>query len=146
MKNCKEITGCDMIVALEPENLFYMTGFWGEAIGILEKNGKTTVIAPELEVGRAKEEGEPFWQVLAGLGHRLADAAAGITLVLRIIMNIIFNRSKLRLFEFLAAYNDGAGTLLKVSTSQKEKLTSCNFSHKTNKPNSEYSFVFWEKL
>ena len=51
------ITGCDMIVALEPENLFYMTGFWGEAIGILEKNGKTTIIAPELEIGRAKEEG-----------------------------------------------------------------------------------------
>ena len=46
-----------MIVALEPENLFYLTGFWGEAIGILEKNGKTTIIAPELEVGRAKEEG-----------------------------------------------------------------------------------------
>ena len=46
-----------MIVALEPENLFYMTGFWGEAIGILEKNGKTTIIAPELEIGRAKEEG-----------------------------------------------------------------------------------------
>ena len=57
MKNCKKITGCDMIIALEPENLFYMTGFWGEAIGILEKNGKTTIIAPELEVGRAKEEG-----------------------------------------------------------------------------------------
>jgi len=57
LKHCKEITGCDMIVALEPENLFYMTGFWGEAIGILEKNGKTTIIAPELEVGRAKEEG-----------------------------------------------------------------------------------------
>jgi Xaa-Pro aminopeptidase/Xaa-Pro dipeptidase len=57
LKNCKEITGCDMIVALEPENLFYLTGFWGEAIGILEKNGKTTIIAPELEVGRAKEEG-----------------------------------------------------------------------------------------
>ena len=51
------ITGCDTIVALEPENLFYMTGFWGEAIGILEKNGKTTIIAPELEIGRAKEEG-----------------------------------------------------------------------------------------
>ena len=34
-----------------------MTGFWGEAIGILEKDGKTTIIAPELEVGRAKEEG-----------------------------------------------------------------------------------------
>ena len=46
-----------MLIALEPENLFYMTGFWGEAIGILEKNWKTTIIAPELEVGRAKEEG-----------------------------------------------------------------------------------------
>ena len=57
IKNCKEITGCDTLIALEPENLFYMTGFWGEAIGILEKNGKTTIIAPELEVGRAKEEG-----------------------------------------------------------------------------------------
>lgn len=33
-----------------------MTGFWGEAIGILEKGGNTTIIAPELEVGRAKEE------------------------------------------------------------------------------------------
>ena len=30
-----------MLVALEPENLFYMTGFWGEAIGILDKDGKT---------------------------------------------------------------------------------------------------------
>ena len=47
---------CDTLVTFEPENLFYMTGFWGEAIGILEKNGKTTIIAPELEVGRAKQE------------------------------------------------------------------------------------------
>lgn len=47
--------GCDVLVAFEPENLFYMTGFWGEAIGILE-NGRTTIIAPELEAGRAREE------------------------------------------------------------------------------------------
>ena len=47
---------CDSIVAFEPENLFYMTGFWGEAIGLLEKGGKTTIISPELEVGRAKSE------------------------------------------------------------------------------------------
>jgi len=47
---------CDVLVSFEPENLYYMTGFWGEAIGILEKNGRTTIIAPELEVGRAKEE------------------------------------------------------------------------------------------
>ena len=43
-------------MTFEPENLFYLTGFWGEAIGILEKNGNTTIIAPELEVGRAKDE------------------------------------------------------------------------------------------
>ena len=47
---------CDTIVAFEPENLFYMTGFWGEAIGLLEKEGKTTIISPELEVERAKTE------------------------------------------------------------------------------------------
>ena len=50
--------GCNTLVTFEPENLFYMTGFWGEAIGLLEKNGKTTIIAPELEVGRAREESE----------------------------------------------------------------------------------------
>lgn len=47
---------CDVLVSFEPENLYYMTGFWGEAIGILEKDGQTTIISPELEVGRAKEE------------------------------------------------------------------------------------------
>ncbi len=43
------------MVAFEPENLFYMTGFWGEAIGILDKNG-CTIVSPELEMGRVKEE------------------------------------------------------------------------------------------
>lgn len=47
---------CDVLVSFEPENLYYMTGFWGEAVGILEKNGQTTIISPELEVGRAREE------------------------------------------------------------------------------------------
>ncbi len=54
LKFCNKVD-CDTLVAFEPENLFYMTGFWGEAIGILDKNG-TTIVAPELEVGRAKEE------------------------------------------------------------------------------------------
>ena len=55
LKHAQKI-GCDTLVTFEPENLFYMTGFWGEAIGLLEKNGKATIIAPELEVGRAKDE------------------------------------------------------------------------------------------
>ncbi len=54
LKFCNKLE-CDTLVAFEPENLFYMTGFWGEAIGVLEKDG-VTIIAPELEVGRAKEE------------------------------------------------------------------------------------------
>ena len=54
LKFCNNL-GCDTIVAFEPENLFYMTGFWGEAIGILDRDG-TTIIAPELEMERAKEE------------------------------------------------------------------------------------------
>jgi Xaa-Pro aminopeptidase/Xaa-Pro dipeptidase len=33
LKFCNK-AGCDTLVALEPENLFYMTGFWGEAIGV----------------------------------------------------------------------------------------------------------------
>ena len=54
-KFCNAIN-CDTLVAFEPENLFYMTGFWGEAIGILEKGRRTTIIAPELEAQRAKED------------------------------------------------------------------------------------------
>ena len=50
------VLNCDTLVAFEPENLFYMTGFWGEAIGVIEKGGKTTIIAPELEAQRAKED------------------------------------------------------------------------------------------
>ncbi len=56
IKYCQKITKCDTLVTFEPENLFYLTGFWGEAIGVLDKNCNTTIIAPELEIGRAKDE------------------------------------------------------------------------------------------
>lgn len=62
---------CDTLVTFEPENLFYMTGFWGEAIGLLEKNGKTTIIAPELEVGRAISESEDCDVITAERGSGL---------------------------------------------------------------------------
>ena len=62
---------CDTLVTFEPENLFYITGFWGEAIGLLEKNGKTTIIAPELEVGRAKDESEDCNVITAERGSGL---------------------------------------------------------------------------
>ena len=66
---------CDTLVTFEPENLFYMTGFWGEAIGLLEKNGKTTIIAPELEVGRAKEESIDCDVITAERGDGLITSA-----------------------------------------------------------------------
>jgi len=70
LKHAQKID-CDTLVTFEPENLFYMTGFWGEAIGLLEKNGKTTIIAPELEVGRAKDESEDCNVITAERGSGL---------------------------------------------------------------------------
>ena len=66
---------CDTLITFEPENLFYMTGFWGEAIGLLEKNGKTTIISPELEVGRAKEESIDCDVITAERGDGLITSA-----------------------------------------------------------------------
>ena len=65
---------CDTLVTFEPENLFYMTGFWGESIGLLEKNGKTTIIAPELEIGRAREESQDCDIITAERGTDLISS------------------------------------------------------------------------
>ena len=73
--------GCDTMVAFRPENIFYMTGFWGEAIAILQKGGASPVIvAPELEASRAEaESGGSCKVVVAERGMRgLAASAAGI--------------------------------------------------------------------
>ena len=72
LKHAQKID-CDTLVTFEPENLFYMTGFWGEAIGLLEKNGKTTIIAPELEVGRAKDESKDCDVITAERGTGLVS-------------------------------------------------------------------------
>jgi len=45
---------CNALVAFEPENVFYITGFWGEAIAIVD--GNTKLIAPKLEAGRARKD------------------------------------------------------------------------------------------
>ena len=49
-------SGCKAVATLEPENLFYMTGFWGEAAGVLDADGRATIIAPTLEAERARQE------------------------------------------------------------------------------------------
>ena len=73
LKNAKKID-CDTLVTFEPENLFYMTGFWGEAIGLLEKTGKTTIIAPELELQRARDESLDCDVVVAERGTGLVSS------------------------------------------------------------------------
>jgi Xaa-Pro aminopeptidase len=45
---------CNAVAAFEPENVFYLTGFWGEAIALFMQNGTTKLIAPKLEYSRAE--------------------------------------------------------------------------------------------
>lgn len=66
--------GCDTLIAYSPENLFYLTGFWGEAIGILDKNG-TSIISPALEAERAASESYKCDIVTADRGRGLAAVA-----------------------------------------------------------------------
>src|SRR5919202_2500367 len=48
--------GCNIVAAFEPENVFYLTGFWGEAIAVCIDNDTTTkLITPKLEYSRAQK-------------------------------------------------------------------------------------------
>lgn len=64
--------GCNTLVAFEPENLFYATGFWGEAIGIIEKD-KTTIIAPKLEAERARNESKNCEVIISERGSLISE-------------------------------------------------------------------------
>jgi Xaa-Pro aminopeptidase len=46
--------GCTALAAFEPENVFYLTGFWGEAIAVC-CDDSTKLIAPRLEFARAEK-------------------------------------------------------------------------------------------
>ncbi len=74
-KYCNSVN-CDTLVTFEPENLFYLTGFWGEAVGILENGGQTTIIAPELEAGRAKDESINFDVINSQRGGLISTLAS----------------------------------------------------------------------
>lgn len=47
--------GCSAVAAFEPENVFYLTGFWGEAIAVCTADGNTKLVAPRLEFSRAEQ-------------------------------------------------------------------------------------------
>ncbi|HEX9677656.1 aminopeptidase P family protein [Nitrososphaera sp.] len=46
--------GFNAVAAFEPENVFYLTGFWGEAIAVCTESG-TKLLAPKLEFSRAEQ-------------------------------------------------------------------------------------------
>ena len=46
--------GYDSVVAFQPENIYYTTGFWGEAVAVCTKD-HLGLIVPKLEVQRAED-------------------------------------------------------------------------------------------
>lgn len=74
--------GFDMVVATEPENLFYLTGFWGEAYAVMDarrgRSRRATIIAPALEAGRAASEAPADAVVAADRGADLVRSLARI--------------------------------------------------------------------
>ncbi|MEO9295917.1 MAG: aminopeptidase P family protein [Nitrososphaera sp.] len=65
--------GCDAIAAFEPENVFYLTGFWGEAIAVCTKDG-TKLIAPKLEYLRAEKSSVECEVIPAERGSELLSS------------------------------------------------------------------------
>jgi Xaa-Pro aminopeptidase len=49
--------GCNTVAAFQPENVFYLTQFWGEAVAIclVDNNDQTKIITPKLETDRAQQ-------------------------------------------------------------------------------------------
>jgi Xaa-Pro aminopeptidase/Xaa-Pro dipeptidase len=48
-------TNCKNIISFQPENIFYLTGFWGEGIVLMNHN-TTKLYTPKLEYFRALED------------------------------------------------------------------------------------------
>lgn len=69
--------GYDSMVAFTPENLYYMTGFWGEAVGILTPNN-TTIVVPELEADRARTESKDCTISSSERGARLIPQVSSL--------------------------------------------------------------------
>lgn len=56
LQHAEKAEDCHVVAAFEPENIFYLTGFWGEAIAVCMDNGTTTkLITPKLEYSRAEK-------------------------------------------------------------------------------------------
>jgi Xaa-Pro aminopeptidase len=55
LQHAMKAESCPIVAAFEPENVFYLTGFWGEAIAVCMDSDTTKLIAPKLEYSRAEK-------------------------------------------------------------------------------------------
>ncbi len=75
--------GCNVVAAFEPENVFYLTGFWGEAIAVCTEGG-TKLIAPKLEYSRAKQSSVDCEVIPTERGSELISSFAAQTKASRV--------------------------------------------------------------
>jgi Xaa-Pro aminopeptidase len=66
---------CSIVVSFNPENTFYLTGFWGESVCICSSDS-TKIVTPSLETNRAEE---------AALSCEVISAERGNDMLLRVI-------------------------------------------------------------
>jgi Xaa-Pro aminopeptidase len=66
---------CSTVVSFNPEDTFYLTGFWGESVAICSGE-ETKIITPALETDRAEE---------AALSCEVVSAERGKDMLLRVI-------------------------------------------------------------
>lgn len=64
---------CDNLVAFEPENVFYISGFWGEVIALLNSSG-AKLIAPKLEADRARKGSKNCKVILSERGTDMIES------------------------------------------------------------------------
>ena len=55
LQHAMKAEDCHVVAAFEPENVFYLTGFWGEAIAVCIDSDTAKLIAPKLEYSRAEK-------------------------------------------------------------------------------------------
>ncbi len=70
-----EKINCSTVVSFNPEDTYYLTGFWGESVSICTDES-TKIITPALETDRAQE---------AALSCEVISAERGKDMLLRVI-------------------------------------------------------------
>jgi Xaa-Pro aminopeptidase len=71
LRYAKKRFNCDTIAAFNPENIYYLTGFWGEGVAVCNADSKITLIVPKLEAERASKISKECDIVSAERGSKL---------------------------------------------------------------------------